>query len=226
MNKHYTINLIMVLLLALVGCSTRFVVDVSSYNTGINHNNKIFITPANKKVSITDVEFVEYSRYVAKALKKNGFEVVQTIDEADIVVVLYYDVSGPQIYTSQVPIIGPTGVASANTFGYINSSGNYYANTNYNYQYGITGYRTRQVVFFTRSIVLTAYDWQLFRKTKKEMQVWQTQIVSTGSSNDLRYVFPYMIVAAEKYIGRTTRGKVTVELNEYDSRVREYVQSD
>ena len=53
--------------------------------------------------------------------------------------------------------------------------------------------------------------------------LWKTNIVSIGSSDDLRYVFPYMIVAAEKYIGTNTKKFVTVEISGYDRRVKEYV---
>lgn len=227
MSKGYNFLIMILILVIFVGCTTtKFVVDVSSLSVGNNDKKKIFIVPADKNVNINDVVFLEFAKYVGKALSKNGFIVVDNLDEADQVLFLGYAISEPQSYNVQVPMWGPTGIASSSTFGNINSSGNFYSNTNYNYQYGITGYMSRQVIYFTRVIVLTAYDWKLFVKTKKEKQIWQTNIISTGSSDDLRYVFPYMVLASEKYIGRSTRGKITVEVSEYDSRIKEYIQSD
>jgi len=56
-----------------IGCaSTRFVVDVSSIKVDNNIGKKVFVAPGNN-VSINDVQFIEYSGYVKKALVKNGF---------------------------------------------------------------------------------------------------------------------------------------------------------
>jgi hypothetical protein len=209
-----------------IGCaSTRFVVDVSSIKVDNNIGKKVFVAPGNN-VSINDVQFIEYSGYVKKALVKNGFTIVDSIDESDQVVLLGYAISGPQSYTESIPMFGPTGIKSSSTLGHINSSGNYYSSTMYDYNYGITGIKQVERVYYTRSIVLIAYDWQLFKKTKKEKQLWQTNIVSEGECNDLRYVFPFMIIAAEKYIGKNTRKVITVEVSEYDPRVKEYRDSN
>jgi hypothetical protein len=72
--------------------------------------------------------------------------------------------------------------------------------------------------------MLIAFDWKLFKTKKVEKQLWKTDLESSGSSNDLRYVFPYMIVSAEQYIGTNTRHVVTVKINENDSRIKEYIE--
>lgn len=222
MKKYY--YFIVLVIVTHIGCaSATFVVDVSSITTSNHSGKKVFVVPGNN-VAINDIQFIEFSGYIKKALVKKGFTVVDSIDESDQVVLLGYAISGPQSYTENIPLFGPTGVKSSSTFGHINSSGNYYSSTMYDYNYGITGIKQIERIYYTRTIVLIAYDWQLFKKKKIEKQLWKTDIVSTGSSDDLRYVFPYMIVAAEKYIGTNTKKAVTVEISEYDRRVKEYVE--
>jgi len=97
-----------IMIFGLISCSAKFVVDVSSYSVGLNDKKKIFIVPADKNKNITDVEFVEYASYVAKALSRNGFVIVDNLNEADQVVFLGYEISDPQSYIVNIPIWGPT----------------------------------------------------------------------------------------------------------------------
>lgn len=218
-------SMLIMLLLFAIGCkSINFVVDISSINHNETAGNKVFIAPGMKDVAINDLQFQEFSNYIKKALIKKGFEIVNTIDDADQVVMLAYAISNPQNYTRNIPLWGPTGIDSSNTYGNISSSGSYYGSTYYNKTYGITGVVPIQETYYIRSILLTSYDWQMFKKKKVEKQLWKTLIESSGSSNDLRYVFPYMIVAAEQYISTNTTHAVTVKINENDSRVKEYIE--
>ncbi len=213
------------LLFFAIGCA-HYEVMVSSINNNETAGNKVFVAPGMKDVAINDLQFQEFSNYIKKVLIKKGFAIVNTIDEADQVVMLVYAISGPQNYTANVPLWGPTGIESSTTYGNISSSGSYYGNTYYNQTYGITGVAQVKRTFYSRTIILIAFDWKLFKTKKVEKQLWKTDIVSIGSSNDLRYVFPYMVVAAEQYIGTNTRHAVTVKINEYDRRVKEYIGYD
>ena len=44
------------------------------------------------------------------------------------------------------------------------------------------------------------------------MQVWKTNVISIGSSNDLRLVMPYMVTAMKPYLGTNTGRKLEVEI--------------
>lgn len=154
------------LLFFAIGCA-HYEVMVSSINNNETAGNKVFVAPGMKDVAINDLQFQEFSNYIKKVLIKKGFAIVNTIDEADQVVMLVYAISGPQNYTANVPLWGPTGIESSTTYGNISSSGSnvhYYGSTYYNKTYGITGYVPVQETYYIRTIILTAYDWQLFKK--------------------------------------------------------------
>ncbi len=76
-------------------------------------------------------------------------------------------------------------------------------------------------VTYTRYVFLDAYDLDLFRESKKEKQLWKTEIISTGSSGDLRRVFPVLIAASSPYISENTGQKVKVVLKEDSKEVLE-----
>ena len=78
---------------------------------------------------------------------------------------------------------------------------------------------------YFRYILLTAYDLQELINTKKEVQLWQTTITSTGSSGDLRRVFPVLVAAAKPYIGTNTGKKVKVVISEDNKTVLEIKNS-
>jgi len=80
-----------------------------------------------------------------------------------------------------------------------------------------TEYET--ITTYFRYCKIEAFDLKLFKTTNTEKQLWSTVITSRGSSNDLRMVMPYLLGAAEEYIGVDTGKKLEVVINGNDERV-------
>ena len=66
---------------------------------------------------------------------------------------------------------------------------------------------------------MDAYDVASYKQDQKMNQVWKTNVISTGSSNDLRLVFPYMAIAMKPYIGSNTGRKIEAEILADDPQV-------
>jgi len=211
------------------GCaSTYFTVKVDSINSGASGKNKYVLLSGKKDISEDDLQFQEFSKYTHFALQEKGFVLVDNIENADIATFLFYSLSEPSEhqYSYSLPVYGQTGVSSSQTYGTISSYGNTasYSGTTYNTpSYGVVGssQHSGTRVTFTRYISLEAIDMEEHKKSGAEKQVWKTTIISTGSSGDLRRVFPVMIGAAKNYIGENTGKKVEINLSETDRRVQE-----
>ena len=98
----------------------------------------------------------------------------------------------------------------------------YSGTTTYTPTYGVTGSTTHigTNTVFTRFLFLDAYDVATYLKEKKMNQVWKTNVVSTGSSGDLRLVVPYMVAAMKPYLGTNTGRKIEVEVAADDPSVQ------
>ncbi len=223
--KHFLV-FVMASLFALAGCkaATQFHVEVdslSSYSPSVE--STYLLLPGNKDTQRTDLQFQEFSQYLKRVLEEQGFREVHTLDDADLAIFLGYAISGPKEkqYSYSTPVWGQTGYSSSSTYGTVNSFGNYSGITHHNPQYGITGYQQHSGSYthFTRYMFLNAYDAREYMKTKKEIQVWKTTVTSTGSSNDLRLIFPYLIAASKDYLGKNTENKIQVIFKENDPAV-------
>jgi hypothetical protein len=73
---------------------------------------------------------------------------------------------------------------------------------------------------YSRFLFLDAYDVPTYMKENKMAQVWKTTVVSTGSSGDLRLVFPYMVAAMKPYLGTNTERRIKVEVPANDPAVQ------
>jgi hypothetical protein len=62
-------------------------------------------------------------------------------------------------------------------------------------------------------LLLWAYNGDEYRKGKW-VKVWETSVASTGTSNDLRRVFPYMVAAMLPYIGENSFHKIEISVPE------------
>jgi hypothetical protein len=51
--------------------------------------------------------------------------------------------------------------------------------------------------------------------------LWQTEVTSIGSTDDLRRVFPVLVGASFEYYGKDTGQKVSINIYENDDRVKE-----
>lgn len=204
-------------ILLLIGCSStpKFHVNVDSLCSTEMAEKKIYILlPGNKDIKVHDLQFKEYANYVNTALQNNGFIQARNGEKAEIAIFLSYGIGDPQThnYSYSIPTWGQTGVSSSRTYGSVYSYGGgatYFGYTTYTPQYGITGYQTvtgSSITYF-RFMLLDAYDLDIFNKTNQVVQVWKTNVTSTGSSGDLREVFPILVAASSPYMGRNTGKK-------------------
>jgi hypothetical protein len=185
------------------------------------------LLPGNKDVSADDLQFREYASYLEIALAERGFKKAVDIKDADIAIFLAYGIGDPKTnyYSYSMPTWGQTGVSGSYTTGNVNVYGNtaiYSQNTTYTPTYGITGYTSNLAshTTFTRYIFIDAIDNMAFKQDQKMLPVWKTSVFSTGSSGDLRRVFPVMVAAMKPYLGANTRQSITINLDENDPAVQ------
>lgn len=210
--------------LFLFGCSSlqpkKILSSVDSIAKPNTFEKKRYVLmPGDKGIDLGDLQFQEFSGYIDKVLVEKGFKKVLAFQEADIALFLTYAIGDPQTYkySYSLPTWGQTGVSSAYSYGSVSTYGNmgtYAGTTTYTPTYGVTGSTTHVATntVYTRFLFLDAYDLDIYAKENKMMQVWKTNVISTGSSNDLRLVMPYMVTSMKPYLGTNTGRKLEVEI--------------
>ncbi len=213
----------------LTGCAqkTKFHIYVDSIGESSKSKMNYILLSGNKKVNVDDLEFKEYATYINRALKKKGF-IQSSFENANIAIFLDYGIGEPKenSYSYSLPTYGKTGVSSSTTYGTVNTYGNSasYSGTTYNTpSYGITGSQSYSGTHTTyhRYAILSATDLAKYKINNKTIQLWKTTISSTGSSGDLRRVFPLLITASQNYLGTNSTQKIKILLSEDDKEVLE-----
>ncbi|MGM9831806.1 MAG: hypothetical protein ACI3Z5_07295 [Paludibacteraceae bacterium] len=100
-----------------------------------------------------------------------------------------------------------SGYGNSSSSGHVNGSSTTCTTQNYNYDYGVTGYREQsyQVNKYRRVLNLYAYDNK--NRDNEPIMLWRTNVTSDGRSNDLQDVFPYMAQISLNYMGANSKGK-------------------
>ena len=138
-------------------------------------------------------------------------------NEAELLVFVSYGLGAPQTSysTFTTPIYGWTGGGTrtysettrgpdgtSHVTGTVTDAG----------RYGVVGAESHLTTHTTypRYLFLGAYDARKLRQSNGQdpVEVWNTAVVSTGSSDDLRAVMPIMIAAAADYFGGNTGSKI------------------
>lgn len=229
MRKYPIIGTFMCLLMFFGGCGATYRVQVDSISASNSSNMRSYVLlPGNDDTTPSDLQFMEFGKYIKHVLSSKGYVEADDFNEADLAIFLAYGIGDPQEhqYTYNLPVWGETGVSSSYTHGTLYSYGNYgtySGTTTYTPSYGITGYTTHMGTYLTyfRFMVLDAYDMQKSRESQDLVQAWKTTVTSMGSSGDLRRVFPILAAASKDYIASNTRQKVDRTLCETDKAVVE-----
>lgn len=209
----------------LTGCSPRVQVSINSIGNHPHGYQSYILLSGMKDSNPDDLQYKEYAGYIHKVLQDKGFKQTDFAN-ADMVVFLYYGLSDPknEQYSYSMPIYGQTGVSSSYTTGTVNSFGNmatYSGSTTYTPTYGVVGSQNYSGTrtYYTRHIILDAVDAKKYKELQKIQSLWKTTIISTGSSGDLRTIFPILLGAGKEYIGTNTGKAINVNLSENDDRV-------
>lgn len=182
------------------GCKTTYVMEVDALCTpGAEIFKTYTLVPGNKRVTPDDLEFLEFRKYVQRAL-----EAIHCVEspkgQADVVIAMSYGISKPQQRIDSY---------SYPTYGYQYGRG-------YGPVYGATGYDTEIYSYevYIHTLKLIA------RETRADAggegrEVWRVVVTSTNMSNDLRSFFPYLVAAAQPFVAnQTPGGAVEVKLKE------------
>jgi hypothetical protein len=165
----------------------------------------------NENIPKHDLKNLELESYIKKVLQSKGYSFTQNNEEANIIIFYEYGISDPNVYVSErvVPIWGQTGIRSAHTT-YTGSS----KHTTYTPSYGTIGSNvvTDTEITYVRWANISAFDADYYRKTGEDKMLWLTEIKSEGTTDNLRSIFPYMLVAAREYIGQSVTNRVSVNI--------------
>jgi len=201
----------------------RYEASVNSFGNYNLQGKTFYIESGDYSIPSNDVEFREYANYVANALKSEGAIEIDNKKNADMCILITFGISD-ESYTETVPvpIWGETGIASissmSNTSGsaygsatrignsvYGSVQGNSTTNTTTYIQprYGIVGFssKERKVTMYRRFLNIYAYD---NSKINENYMLWKTNIVSDGSSSELRKVLPAMAYCGIGHLGRSS----------------------
>jgi len=226
-------RLLIILSLVLSGCSTtanKFQCHVNALAPVESAPHHSFVISSFDKALLRDtLQFKEFSGHVEKALHARGFITADTPKNADIWLFLSYGVNAPEthFYTRNVPVYGHTGMISSTTqTASPRNPREHRSTTVYTPQQGIIGYKkeTEQYVTYDAYIILEAYAPPNNSEEEIGDQLWKTTVISAGSSNDLRYVFPYLLTAMTPYMAKNTSHTIQVNIYDNDARALQYSQ--
>ncbi len=198
-------------------------VSVNSINDTIRLQGKKYVLfSGDAKISDNDLQFREFAGYVRKILSSLGYVEVNS-PSAEIAIFMRYGMGQPTRvdYSNSSPVFGFVG-GGTSSFTAFSSSGQVTMGTISSApQLGVVGqnYNSGSYYLYSRWLRLEAVDLVATGDTKNPVISWQTTVVSSGTSADLRLVFPYLIAAAKDYIGGNTGKMVNIVIRAGDKRV-------
>ena len=142
------------------------------------------------------LEHKAYEQAVRQELSAKGF-VESTLEQAEVVIFLYYGIDTGKEVVSSYPIIGRTGVSSSSTYGTVRSYGDfgtYSGTTTYAPTYGVVGTGVASRTEYTRFLRLDLLDRKALAEGKIN-KLYESKIVSRGSNGQVAVVLPTMIKA-------------------------------
>ena len=207
---------------------TSFYSDVSAYTDGsATMGIRYALVPEqNQKVS-NSFEMAEFAGHVERILLAKGMVHVSDPKSADVIVFIGYGIGDPkkEVASYSLPMFGQTGVSSSSNYGKVSSNGSISATTTNTPSYGITGWNavTSSYTTYDRWMRLAAVDLASYQDSKGLRERWRVEVKSSGSSGDLRLIFPVMAYSAAQYVGVNTGKAVPVKVKEKSKEYRAFL---
>lgn len=203
----------------------EFIVGIDAYAAADDKKN-CYVLNNQPNVNPNDLKHITFKRYLHNALMLRGYSIAQDSSQADVFISFNYKLNAPQKETRQkeVPVYGITEVETETTTQKIytnpadSSQVAVVEKTNTKPAYGVTNYTTETYnsIRHNREVHIVALEAAAF-KAAKEMRLWQLDITSLGSSDDLHYLMPYMLAAAVPYFGKSSDKRITTTIYDTDS---------
>jgi hypothetical protein len=226
--------------LLLSGCATRYQVRLDALSElpqgPLARGAQTYVLASETpEVEASDLFFKEVTRHVETALRQAGFRPAAAGAAPDLRIGVKAYLSEPIVetrsYSDPIYIDSP-GYSHIVRVPVMDKQGKFvrYAYTRY-----WSGPRTRFAGYVDRDRQITVYD-KVLRLSARALdgagaagdEVWSLTVALRGESTDYRSALPYMLVAAQPYIGRRTEGEEVVtlradapELEAYKSRIRD-----
>jgi len=208
------------LLIAVVfssGCQT-YDVGVSGVSQEKPQKNSTFVVVVRCDEKLVDKEDSQQLKKMAElVLEKKGLVLVENKDQADTVVVVDCDISGPKKRTRTEYVSKPCPV----TFNY--GVGPYDDD-----EFAVSQWSQCEdpvevnYTVYTKSLVMRGFRGKKHSgNVAQPKQLWRVEARDTDEVSNLATMMPYLVIAAEKYAGDTTNGFKVVSIPVDGKEVRE-----
>lgn len=190
---------LLMLLLIVVSCAHKkevadsYTVVIDSISAPKAAGKTFAIISGDKSIANNDLRFQEFAKITEKALIADGFV---PSSSPEVKILLTYGIGDPISHTEtrSVPVYGSTTSNVANAWG---------QNIGSVQTWGHKGFRTNSehITNYKRTAVLRAVS------AKSGDPLWETVITSSGTTGDLRRVFPYMLYGGIGHFGTSNKDK-------------------
>lgn len=200
------------LMALLSGCAQTETLQVSSLVADESSDYKKFMIVSDEYKAVeNDLAFAEFARQTTQMLERRGFIPVTRAKDAEILVALSYHIDEPQTHTEVVSTPRPIMPVYPRRHGY------YYHPF---WDYPMYDTSVYQFTTYKKMIRLQAIDAKAFSRAKSTVKpIWDIVVTSNNGSSDLRYMMPFMLIAASEYVDKNSNYTVNVSLDQKDPRV-------
>ncbi len=238
-RSRRVVAVVIVFALVAGGCATtpRFDVSVdalarSSAESIVEGDARYLLLPMDAASDSRDLQFQEFARVLEFALGTQGFDRVNDVAHADVVLLVDYGVENPETRTVMLPRPAFGYASGWGYAGHVHGVGcghgfhghRHSAFPYYPYDYPYFGRAdlfpsVRSYTTFNRFFTLEARAIESISDPRAGPPVWRTHVESRGASDDLRRVFPVLVGAARDYFGRDTDERIETTIAEDDPRI-------
>ncbi|MBQ4379199.1 MAG: hypothetical protein IJP61_08715 [Treponema sp.] len=202
MTKQFS-SFFFILLLSFVlfscASTTTYVVDMESLSSGKNARNYTYkILSSDFSSGQNDLMFISLKNILTESLLKKGFSVTDDQEDANAIIVFNTSISAPNTRLTGMYESGKTSTSYKNV--------TYTSGTTSTAKYATT---------YDRSFILDSYEFDA-DKNSKGTALWKMEILSTGSSNDMKLLLQKFTGMVENYYGIDSNGrkKITLYIND------------
>ncbi len=196
MKKTPRIFFIFLFSLLLINCATTktYIQAKATKFHALEQRPYTFIILPEKDQQDT-LQFRTYANFVEEKLKQKGWSPTP-YDSAEILVFIQYQISQGHEVKFNYPIFGSVPSGTTNSYGTVTTYGNtstITATTKQETRLAVIGAGTSSRMMYDRALRMTMYSLNAFNNSQKIESIYEGEIRSEGTTNDLPAVMPALL---------------------------------
>jgi len=197
--------------------------DIDGYSAKHDLTGESYvIMHKNPEVSLYNLQFLEFANYLHKVLLNKGYVQATSDTTADLYVLLNYGISDTVVNRESIPIYQNERISKRVPTKLKTDDGKdtTVMRRVFEDRQVLVGFQDVENLSYFGFMQIECLDGKMYREHNEFREMWTMTAITQVNVNDIRLLFPYLLMGSYEYIGNSTGQRIFKRVSNHSQRYK------